>query len=127
MDKGELENFLSKAVFEAYEDLDHLECDGLSRLIFAKLTRAEIPCRLKAGSVAHPEHPTVYPHFWVETLQDQIIDYRLSRFFKNHGNLIEGVFMPAEATAHGFSYVGLTLSEQPLPDSILSIMSCKIL
>jgi len=118
-----LESFLKEKVFGGdLNSLAHLECDGLSRVIHAKLAEQQITHRFMLGKVGHKYKREVDPHFWIE-VEDLMVDFRLGYWFQTDPELEQlpyGVFQ-AKRTGD-FIYTGIALMEPPLPEQFLKIL-----
>jgi hypothetical protein len=79
-------------LLDPYDELEHLECDGFSRVASYVLARGRVPHRRYAGRCTVGRR-LICPHFWIEIRTDEPwggdrIDYRLGMW-------------AGEATPHG--------------------------
>lgn len=96
----------------AVDDL-RTDCTGLTMIISALLSRAEIPHRCMHGSVMHmPSQSHVVPHYWIELEQDIVVDLRLRMWLGDTDDIPHGIF--EKALALDLRYTGKGVSMQTL-------------
>jgi len=88
-----------------YNNLTHLECDGLTRVLHTVLTDANVGHLVCLGKVSYSGHlpderSLVEPHLWIELGSDSegllVVDYRLRMWLGDYPTVPHGVFNPVE-------------------------------
>ena len=65
-----------RLILDPYDTLQHLECDGLTRIFHKILSGNKIEHTVYAGEVIHKCNAETIPiHFWID-IEDVRIDYR---------------------------------------------------
>lgn len=111
-------------LLDPYDKCQHLECDGLSRVISKVLTDAEIKNQLHIGQVKHQNtKKIVSPHYWIELqLQNYIyvIDYHCRRWLGDSNEIPHGCFLSSEYSLT--IYKGKILYEKAITSKIFNIL-----
>lgn len=102
---------------EPYDDVDSLECDGMTRVLHTVLTRNKVPHKVMGGSVTFGEQ-FFEPHFWIEISGGIVVDYRIRMWFGRSAP--HGVFNPK---AEGIEYEGRPVHLGVLPDFLFGILT----
>lgn len=86
---GEVDEFESKRLenelLQLSNEMEHLECDGFTRVLTYALKKKGIPHRVMIGSMMDTEKEgSIIPlHFWIELGNGQIIDFRARMWLGN--------------------------------------------
>lgn len=74
-----------------------LECDGLTCIISALLSRAGIAHTVGVGGIYHiPSSRNFAPHLWIDLQDGSRIDYRARMWLRNLGGVPHGIFRPTD-------------------------------
>ena len=74
-----------------------LECDGLTCLTSALLSRAGIDHTVGVGGIHHiPSGRNFAPHLWVDLADGYRVDYRVRMWLRNLDGVPHGVFRPSD-------------------------------
>jgi hypothetical protein len=116
-----------QAVFDVY-DAYPLECDGMTRVIHAKLAELGIAHTMRFGSVDNRIARTAFaPHMYIELATEQgeaIIDYRARQVLGEQGATAHGVFLRADQPH--MLYAGAVVEEAPLSAEVIALMLMPI-
>ncbi len=74
-----------------------LECDGMTCLISALLSRARIEHTVGVGGILHrPSDRNVAPHLWINLADGWRVDYRARMWLGDRPEVPHGVFWPSD-------------------------------
>lgn len=74
-----------------------LECDGMTCLISALLSRADIAHTVGVGGIYHvPSGRNMAPLLWIDLADGYRVDYRVRMWFRNLDGIPHGIFRPAD-------------------------------
>ena len=74
-----------------------LECDGLTCLTSALLSRAGIAHTVGVGGIYHtPSGRNFAPHLWIELADGHRVDYRVRMWLRNLDGVPHGIFRPTD-------------------------------
>lgn len=97
--------------------LTHLECDGLSRVLFTMLTDAGAPVEAFAGRISAGTSRVI--HFWLR-VGEWTIDYRARMWLGAVPEIPHGVFRAGDFPA--VQYDGIAMPMEPLPGYLFAAL-----
>ncbi len=100
-----------------YDDLHHLECDGLTHVIHRILSAENIENTIYAGQVINTSNSDTIPvHLWID-IGDLRIDYRARMYLGDMPDIPHGVFYPVDYPS--ISYDGSPTQLNLLPHAVI--------
>lgn len=108
-----------------YAALQHLECDGLTRVSSQVLRKGGVPHTTWCGQIVYL--PTGYgfaEHRWIELPAGRRIDFRARRWLGEREDVPHGVFVPADFPA--VQYSGEPWDVDPLPEFVFQALLVPI-
>lgn len=107
-------------LLDAYDCLNHLECDGLTQVFHRILSDEKIQHTVNIGQVIYqPTNQKIPLHYWIE-VEGLQIDYRLRMWFGETSNVPHGVFF--KDSQRSVSYFGEPIELPILPLPIIQIL-----
>lgn len=99
-----------------------LECDGMTRVISALLTREDIAHQVNVGRLEVSGQGVIPRHWWITLPEGWICDYRARMWLGTDSAVPHGVFLPAGDSRYQASDTCSPRSVS-LPSDILFLMS----
>ena len=120
MDKQSFIHHL-RLIVDPYDTLQHLECDGLTRILHKILSDNEIKHTVYTGEVIHKDNAETIPiHFWID-IEDLRIDYRARMWLGETPDIPHGIFHPTNYPK--IYYQGSSIKLALLPDVLFQILT----